>query len=160
MINTNEHPAFKNTLELLSVSEMHHHPGHRIYAHARKTFGLIYVLSGSAVYEFDGIPYPVKEGDLFCIPQKIPFSLRPVEKKTYHTRQFGIMIYEPKLHMQMKTLHPPLAVDSTLKSMLDYIYKNEFSIIKPNLEKIQSNLYKISSFWILEKLSSKLSQPG
>lgn len=30
--------------------------------------------------------------------------------------------------------------------MLDYIYKNEFSIIKPNLEKIQSNLYKISSF--------------
>ena len=29
--------------------------------------------------------------------------------------------------------------------MLDYIYKNEFSIIKPNLEKIQSNLYKISS---------------
>ena len=123
MTNTNEHPAYKNSLELLSVSEMLHHPGHRIYAHARKTFGLIYVLSGSAVYEFDGIPYSVKEGDVFCIPQQLPFSLRPVEKKTDHTRQFGFMIHEPKLHMQMKTLYPPLKVDPTLKSMLDYICK-------------------------------------
>ena len=99
-----QHAECQHSLELLSVSEMQHPPGSRIYAHARKTFGLIYVLSGSAVYEFDGIPYPVKAGQLFCIPQKLPFSMRPIEKSTYHTRQFGLMIYTPKLYMQMQTL--------------------------------------------------------
>lgn len=123
MTEKNEHTEFKNSLELFRVSEMHHHSGSQIYAHARKTLALIYVLSGSAIYKFDGIPYPVKEGDLFCIPQKRPFSMRPIEKTSYNTRQFALMIHDPELHMRMKTLYPPLAVDSTLKSMLDYIHK-------------------------------------
>ena len=123
MAEKNEHTEFKNSLELLRVSEIHHHSGSQIYAHARKTFGLIYVLSGSAIYEFDGIPYPVKEGDLFCIPQKLPCSMRPIEKTSYKTRQFGLIIHDPELHMRMKTPYPPLTVDSTLKSMLDYIFK-------------------------------------
>ncbi len=123
MTEKNEHTEMKNSLDLIRVSEMHHHSGSQIYAHARKTFGLIYVLSGSAIYEFDGVPYPVKAGDLFCIPQKLPFSMRPIEKTSYNTRQFGLMIYDPELHTRMKTLHTPLTVDSTLKSMLDYIFK-------------------------------------
>lgn len=152
MTNTNEHPAYKNSLELLSVSEMLHHPGHRIYAHARKTFGLIYVLSGSAVYEFDGIPYSVKEGDLFCIPQQLPFSLRPVEKKTYHTRQFGFMIHEPKLHMQMKTLYPPLKVDPTLKSMLDYICKFWNIPVQENQSLLETFLRTILAQFFINEL--------
>lgn len=112
-----------NALELIRVSEMQHHSGSQIYAHARKTFGLIYVLSGSAIYEFDGVPYPVKAGDLFCIPQKRPFSMRPIEKTNYNTRQYGLMIYDPTLHKRMMTLYAPLRMDSTLKSMLDYIFK-------------------------------------
>jgi len=112
-----------DSLELIRVSEMHHHSGSQIYAHARKTFGLIYVLSGSAVYDFDGVPYPVKAGDLFCVPQGLPFSMRPIEKTAYNTHQFSLMIYDSALNMRMKTLYPPLFVDATLKSMLDYIYK-------------------------------------
>ena len=89
MTKNHERTEFENSYELLSVSEMHHQSGGQIYGHARKTFGLIYVQSGSAVYEFDGVPYPVKAGDLFCIPQKLSFSVRPIEKTSYNTRQFG-----------------------------------------------------------------------
>lgn len=113
----------RKPLEILSASEMHHHCGSQIYALARKTFGLIYVLSGSAIYEFDGVPYPVKEGDIFCIPQNLPHSLRPIQKNTYNTRQLGLLINEPELHTRMETIYPPLTVDTTLKSMLDYIFK-------------------------------------
>ena len=123
MTEKQESTEFTKSLELLNVSEMHHQSGSQIYAHARKTFGLIYVVSGSAVYEFDGVIYPVKAGDLFCIPQKLPFSVRPIEKTTYNTRQFGLMIHDPELHTRMRILYPPLTVDSTLKSMLDYIFK-------------------------------------
>jgi AraC-like DNA-binding protein len=113
----------KVSLELINVSEMHHHSGSQIYAHARKTFGLIYVLSGSAIYEFDGVTYPVKAGDLFCLPQKRPYSMLPVKDNDYCTRQFGLLIYEQALNTRMKTLYPPLTVDPTMKSMLDYIYQ-------------------------------------
>jgi len=123
MTENKEHGETWKPLELLSVSEMHHHSGSRIYPLARKTFGLIYVRSGSAIYEFDDVPYPVKAGDLFCIPQKLPHSLRPIEKNIYHTRQFGLMIYDAELHKRMNTIYPPLTVDPTLKSMLDYIFK-------------------------------------
>lgn len=123
MENTRVCTEAKTMLELLTVSEMHHRPGSQIYAHARKSFGLIYVLTGSAVYEFDGVPYPVKAGDLFCIPQKVPFSLRPVKNSTYSTRQFGLMIYEDDLRMRMMSLYRPLTVDATLRSMLDYIFR-------------------------------------
>ncbi len=123
MTDKNEHTEPKNWLEIMRASEMHHHSGSQIYAHARKTFGLIYVVSGSAIYEFDGIPYPVKAGDLFCIPQKTPFSRRPIQKTTYNTRQLGLMLHDPALHTRMMTLYPPLTVDATLKSMLDYIFK-------------------------------------
>lgn len=119
----NEHTEHKNEIELVHVAEMHHRSGSQIYAHARKTFGLIYVLSGSAIYEFDGVPYPVKAGDLFCIPQKVPFSMRPIEKTTYNTRQFGLMISDPVLHERMMRLYSPLSTDTTLKSMLDYIFR-------------------------------------
>ena len=123
MTEKSEYAELKNSLELISVSEKRLHSGSQIYPYARKSFGLNYVLSGSAIYEFDGIPYPVKAGDLFCIPQKLPFCMRPIEKTSYNARQFGVMIYDPELHMRMKTLYPPLTVDSTLKSMLDYIFK-------------------------------------
>ena len=123
MTDNNEYVESENALEIVSVAEMHHQSGSQIYAHARKTFGLIYVLSGSAIYEFSGVPYPVKAGDIFCIPQKLPFSMRPVEKSSYNTRQFGLLIHEPELYMRMKTLYPPLTVNPTLKSMLDYIFK-------------------------------------
>lgn len=113
----------KKSFVLVSVSEMHHDSGSQIYAHARKTFGLIYVLSGSAIYEFDGVPYLVKEGDLFCIPQKFPFSMRPIEKNTYITRQFGLLIYDPELAARMKKIYPPLRVDDTVQSILDYMFK-------------------------------------
>ena len=102
---------------------MHHHSGSQIYAHARKTFGLIYVLSGSAIYEFDGVAYHVKAGDLFCIPQKLPYSMQPIKNNSYCTRQFGLLIYDHELNTRMKILYPPLTVDSTMKSMLDYIYR-------------------------------------
>ena len=123
MSATNELTEQKNGIELIHAAEMHHHSGSQIYAHARKTFGLIYVLSGSAIYKFDGVPYPVKAGDLFCIPQKVPFSMRPIEKSTYNTRQFGLLISNPALHKRMMTLYPPLSVDTTLKSILDYMFR-------------------------------------
>ena len=123
MPTTSNHAEQKNAIELIHVAEMHHHSGSQIYAHARKTFGLIYVLTGSAIYEFDGVPYPVKAGDLFCIPQKRPFSMRPIEKTTYNTHQFGLRINDPTLCKRMLTLYTPLTVDPTLKSMLDYIFK-------------------------------------
>lgn len=113
----------KTSFELYTVSETHRHSGSQSYPYARKTFGLIQVLSGSAVYEFDGVPYPVKAGDIFCIPQKLPFSLRPIEKTSYNTRQCNLMIHDPMLHTHMSRLHPPLTVDPTLNSMLDYIFK-------------------------------------
>ena len=122
MKQTNEHTDCDYSVELIAVSEMHRHYGSRIYAHARKTLGLIYVMSGSAVYEFDGVPYPVKAGDLFCIPQNLPLSQRPVEKTACNTRQFSLMIYDTELLARMGKLYPPLTVDSTLKSMLDYIF--------------------------------------
>jgi len=123
MEKKNGHLEFTKSLELLSVYEMHRHSGSRIYTHERKTFGLIYVLSGSAIYDFDGVPYPAKEGDLFCIPQNFPVSLQPVKKNAYNTRQFGLMIHDPELHMRMMAVYPPLTVDSTLKSMLDYTFR-------------------------------------
>lgn len=123
MSATTEHTERKNGIDLIHVAEMHHHSGSQIYAHARKTFGLIYVLSGSAIYEFDGVPYPVKAGDLFCIPQKVPFSMRPINKNTYNTHQFGLLISDPELHKRMMMLYTPLTVDATLKSMLDYIFR-------------------------------------
>ena len=123
MTKKNEHTELSNSLEILRVSEMHRHSGNQIYTHARKTFGLIYVLSGSAIYEFDGVLYPVKAGDLFCIPQKLPFSMRPIEKTYYTTRQFGLLIHDPELYVRMTTLYSPISVDSTLKSLLDYIFK-------------------------------------
>ena len=123
MEEKNEHLEFTKSLELLNAFEMHRHSGSRTYTHARKTFGLIYALSGSAIYDFDGVPYPVKEGDLFCIPQNFPHSLQPIKQNAYNTRQFGLMIYEPELHRRMMTIYPPLTVDPTLKSMLDYIFR-------------------------------------
>jgi len=123
MKEQNKQIPLQNALELIHVAEMRHPSGSRIYAHARKTFGLIQVMSGSAIYEFDGVLYPVKAGDLFCIPQKLPFFMRPIEKTLYSTRQFGLLIQDPELYHRMKTLHPPLTVDPTLKSMLDYLFK-------------------------------------
>ena len=114
---------FTPALELYAVSETDRHSGTHSYPYARKTFGLIQVLSGSAVYEFDGIPYPVKAGDVFCIPQDRPFALRPIEKTSYHTRQFGLMIHDPVLDSRMRQLYPPLTVDTTLNTMLDYIFR-------------------------------------
>jgi len=123
MTEKKEYTDTQSMLELLRVSERQHHSGSQIYTHARKMFGLIYVLSGSAIYEFDGVPYPVKAGDLFCIPQKHPFSLRPIAKTDYIIRHFGLMIYEPELNTRMRKLYPPITVDPTLKSMLDYIFR-------------------------------------
>ena len=120
--NTNTSKQNKQ-FELIAAAEMHHPSGSRIYTHARKTFGLIYVVSGSAIYDFDGAAYPVKEGEVFCIPQKLPFSLRPVQKNSYNTRQFSLLINDPVLHRHLSTLHPPLRVDPTLKTMLDYIFR-------------------------------------
>lgn len=143
----------KNVLELLRVSEMTHPPGSQIYAHARKSFGLIYVLTGSAVYEFDGVPYPVKAGDLFCIPQKVPFSLRPVKNSTYSTRQFGLMIYDEILHERMMSLYPPLTVDATLKSMLDYIFRFWTVPTGKNQSLLQMFLQTILSQFFLSELN-------
>lgn len=123
MPEQNSHTEYKPALELFTLSETHRHSGAHSYPYARKTFGLYHVLSGSAVYEFDGVPYPVKAGDVFCIPQKLPFSMRPIEKTSYNTRQCNLMIHDPALHEQMSRPHPPLTVDPTLKSMLDYIFK-------------------------------------
>jgi len=123
MTEQHAHAEFNASLELYMVSESHRHSGSHSYPYARKTFGLIQVLSGSAVYEFDGVPYPVKAGDIFCIPQKLPFSIRPIEKTSYNTRQCNLMIHDPELHAQMSKLHPPLTADPTLRSMLDYIFK-------------------------------------
>ncbi|MBQ2866706.1 MAG: helix-turn-helix transcriptional regulator [Clostridia bacterium] len=123
MTGNNTDTETADTIELLRVSEMYHRAGSRIYAHARKTFGLIQVVSGSAIYEFNGTAYPVREGDLFCIPQNLPFLLRPVHKNSFNTRQFGLMIYDPELHKRMSEIYAPLKVDPTLRSMLDYIFR-------------------------------------
>ncbi len=117
------HPTQNKPFELIAASEMHHPSGSRIYTHARKSFGLIYAVSGSAIYDFDGVAYPVKEGEVFCIPQKLPFSLRPVQKNSYNTRQFSLLINDPELQGHLSALHPPLPVDPTLKTMLDYIFR-------------------------------------
>ena len=147
----NEHAEQKYPIELIHVSEMHHHSGSQIYTHARKTFGLIYVLSGSAIYEFDGVPYPVKAGDLFCIPQKVPFSMHPIEKTTYNTRQFGLMISNPELYQRMMLLHPPLTLNTTLKSMLDYIFKFWNIPAQENISLIEIFLHAIlAQFYISE----------
>ncbi len=142
-----------NSVELIHVNEMHHHSGSQIYAHARKTFGLIYVLSGSAIYEFNGVPYPVKAGDLFCIPQKIPFSMRPIEKTTYHTHQFGLMISDQELHERMMSLYPPLTIDPTLKSMLDYIFKFWNIPIRENKSLIEAFLHGILAQFFIKELN-------
>jgi len=153
MAEKNERTESRNPLELLSVSEMHHRSGSQIYAHARKTFGLIYVLSGSAIYEFDGVPYPVKAGDLFSIPQQLPFSVRPIEKTSYNTRQFGLLIHDLELHERMRKLYPPLTTDSTLKSMLDYIFKFWNVPVQENKSLIETFLRAIFAQFFISALN-------
>ena len=143
----------QNSLELIRASEMHHHSGSRIYTHARKTFGLIYVLTGSAIYEFDGIPYPVKAGDLFCIPENIPFSMRPIEKTDYNTRQFGLIINDQSLDQRLRLRRPPLIVDGTLKSMLDYLIQYWNMPAPENKSLIETFLRAILAQFYIQELN-------
>ena len=140
-------------IELIAAAEMHHPSGSRIYTHARKTLGLIYVLSGSAIYEFDGVAYPAKAGDLFCIPQKRPFSLRPVQKNSYNTRQFSLLINDPELHMRMSELYPPITVDPTLRIMLDHIFSYWTVPTRENKELLSTFIRTIFARFYIGQLS-------
>lgn len=147
------HPIQNKQFELIAASEMHHPSGSRIYTHARKSFGLIYAVSGSAIYDFDGVAYPVKEGEVFCIPQKLPFSLRPVQKNSYNTRQFSLLINDPELQGHLSSLHPPLPVDPTLKTMLDYIFRFWTAPARENQSLVEAFVRAILAQFFVGELS-------
>ena len=119
--------AHKNTaagvVEVFGATNLLYHVGWKAVPYARSWPGLNYVLSGSATYVFNGITYPVGPGDCFLIPPNMTCEILPITGEPFACRQIKFHINDPKLLNQLSKLYPPLTLDSSLLSMLNYAFQ-------------------------------------
>ena len=64
-----ENPQLYDSVLLYQIGDVCCHSGFTIGNHTQSCYELSYIVSGKGTYIHQGVPYPVKEGDVFlCIP--------------------------------------------------------------------------------------------
>lgn len=111
-------------IELLAGSQIKYQANWQPPAYSTGLEGLLsYVLEGAGIYELNGATCPIKAGECIWLPPGTSFAVRATNGQPILARNLRMRVMDPELSKRMKRLYPPLAVDATLASMLNYLFE-------------------------------------
>jgi len=98
--------------------------GQQMKEHRHACFQLYYILSGSPVYVVSGTQIPAQTGSYFIVPELAPHSMLPLESDDLVCYEFKLLIKDPELARQFRTLLPPVHDSGVVKKLLRYVVKS------------------------------------
>ena len=138
-------------IELYYSARVNYLVGMSSPAYYSKSYLLYHALSGSCVFQINGIDYPFNAGEIMWRPPGTMISMLPLKDNPMQIRNFRFTINDPLLLQRMNNIFPTIKTDASLNNMLDYMFENWRDRSDDNQAIISAFSYSILNLFLLDQ---------